>query len=332
MGTQAMEAQEVQGTQQEQTTEQPVIAVDSEAAELQAAREQLQAAAQESVQDTVSEIPEVAEVQPSAEPAAKHDEHGKGNPTAAIIAMRKRLQDAATENLLLKGQVQALSTMVRGDLAVEPTAEIAEVEEPHDPLKAIKAEKLDLARMFEEGDLTIREMEERRQALEDREWEVRMAAMKPAPQADLQLEAATSQLETDYPVLKILTADDLTPLAEIARRQAERDGVVLQGSTGTLELRTRIAKLATQMYGGEVQQQSSGPTTRAVLSDNAQARESKLALQSRMPPDVTRMGSAATDAAPSESELVSRMSGMTEDEQMALLKSMPGLKTRILGG
>lgn len=64
------------------------------------------------------------------------------------------------------------------------------------------------------------------------------------------LEEQTRQLETDYPVLRQLTAEDLEPLVAIAYHDAVREGKPIKaGVAGTLELRTRVAQIATRLYG-----------------------------------------------------------------------------------
>lgn len=260
---------------------------------------------------------------------AKNVAHEKGDPTAAIIALRRKNQEMAHRNAVLEGQVQAYASMAKA-----PEQAVQFEPEPVVSIDSLRAEKLSLAEQFDAGDISAREMEARRQALDDQEWQLRQESMQPIaqPQNDLYLDQATAALEQQYPVLSILTADDLSPLADLARRSFARQGIELSGSQGTLMLRTEIAKLATQHFGGGLSQQSTEvvkPTQ--PLSPAAQARESKMAMAAAMPPDVSRMGSAGSTGI-SESELMSQLSGKSEDEQMTLLKSMPGLAKKLLGG
>jgi hypothetical protein len=348
-----MDPQEMNSTTQEQqvdtsvtgqtapTTQPEPRVLDHDELELQQAQDALKAEEQGT---TVTETTQVATATAPAAatppatttaPAAdtqKPEEH-KGNPTAAIIALRKRLQDETTQRLILQGQVQAFSSMA------QQTAKPAEeVIEEVDPLFEVRSHKQALAEKFDAGEISARDWESQRQSLEDQEWEIRAAKMQPVtapaqPATDLQLETATVALETQYPVLSILTVEDLQPLEALARRQAAREGKPIQsGALGTLDLRTRIARLAQQEYGGGDVQSPPVSTTTTALSPEAQAREKKLALSQSMPADVTTMGSAASAASPSESELVARMQGMTEDEELSLLNSMPGLRLKILGG
>lgn len=260
----------------------------------------------------------------------KKPEHDK-DPTAAIISLRKKLQETATQNLLLQGQVQALSSLHRGQTEGEQPEQVEVAPgKTAETLQSVRELKLALAEQFDQGDISAREMEQRRQELDDKEWQIREAARQPVvtPQADLQLEQATAKLEADYPILAILSADDMAPLAEIAIRQAEREGNTLQGAVGTLELRTRIAKLAQQMYGATNQTESKTP---APLSPAAKAREAKLDLASRMPPNVANMGSAATSGTMTDAEVEARLNSMSESEALKFLDSMPGLAKRIMG-
>ena len=257
-----------------------------------------------------------------AEP--KPEDH-KGNATAAIIAERRKRQAAEAQALILQGQVQAMTAMM------QPTREQAEPEVVVTPLQSVRSEMIALAEKFDQGEISAKDMEEQRQALADREWEIRSTSLQQtqaAPATDLHLETATAQLEKDYPVLNILTAEDLAPLATLAKRQAEISGKPIQpGAMGTLELRTRIAQLATQMYGGP----STASTPQPALSEDAQARERKMAFAAGMPPDVTKMGSPASDTLTNESDALARMEGMTEEQQWALLKTLPVSARTTLG-
>ena len=257
-----------------------------------------------------------------AEP--KPEDH-KGNATAAIIAERRKRQAAEAQALILQGQVQAMTAMM------QPAREQAEPEVVVTPLQEVRSEMIALAEKFDQGEISAKDMEAQRQALADREWEIRSTSLQQtqaAPETDLHLETATAQLEKDYPVLNILTAEDLAPLATLAKRQAEISGKPIQpGAMGTLELRTRIAQLATQMYGGP----STASTPQPALSEDAQARERKMAFAAGMPPDVTKMGSPASDTLTNESDALARMEGMTEEQQWALLKTLPVSARTTLG-
>ena len=260
-----------------------------------------------------------------AEP--KPEGHNKeASLTAALIAERRKRQTAEAQVLIKEGQVQAMQSMM------QPTREQpAEPEVVVTPLQSVRSEMIALAEKFDQGEISAKDMEAQRQALADREWEIRSTSLQQtqaAPATDLHLETATAQLEKDYPVLNILTAEDLAPLATLAKRQAEISGKPIQpGAMGTLELRTRIAQLATQMYGGP----STASTPQPALSEEAQARERKMAFAAGMPPDVTKMGSPASDTLTNESDALARMEGMTEEQQWALLKTLPVSARTTLG-
>lgn len=322
-----------------QTDVQQVVQTDPMAAEM-AALEAAIAAEEGAAPATTTDAPVVAEpATPSAaaivatpdqpaEPAAK----APSKEVAAIIAMRKQLQQVQAQNLLLQGQAQAYASMAQGQAATQAEPEVAEV----DPLQAIHADRVALAEAFDAGDITAKEWEIKRAALDTEEWELRTASLQPvvqaAPVTDLSLEKATAQLEVDYPVLKQpwLSEEMLEPLSKIARHQAQAQGKPIQpGALGTLELRQRIAKLAQDMYGGGVSttQQPAAPA----LSADAQARAQKLDAAAAMPPDVSKMGSAAVEHLSSEAEILSRMEGLTEDQQWALMKTLPSSVRTALG-
>lgn len=336
MGVENAEAtvtQEQQVQQQEQakpaeTTVEHLDPVARELAEVTAAIAAEEAAAAKPVGEQQQDVQ-----QPAAQPAAAAEHaDAKGNPTAAIIALRRANQELQQKLMLATGQNQALMAVAVSKGGELPAEIQTEAPAEPDTIEKVRAERMALAEKFDAGEISAKDMEAQRQALEDREWEIRQATFAPAQvqQGDLQLEAATAQLEKDYPVLKILSAQDLEPLAALARIQAAREGTPIQsGAMGTLDLRTRIAKLANQHFGG-----GAAPTTTqqpAALSDEAKARAAKLDLASRMPPDASNLGSAASDVAMSETEVLSRMEGMTEEEQWALMKTLPGSVKTALG-
>lgn len=276
--------------------------------------------------------------QPAATPAAPaKPADAKGDPTAAIIALRRANQELHQKLMLATGQNQALmavATAKGGEPVAEPQPGSEQPAAEPDTIDKVRAERMALAEQFDAGEISAKDMEAQRQKLDDREWGIRQAMLAPAPvqQSDLHLEQATAKLETDYPVLKILSAQDLAPLAALARIQAAREGTPIQpGAVGTLDLRTRIAKLAHQHFGGGAAAATTTPTKPAGLSEDALARAAKLELASRMPPDATNLGSAASDVAMSESEILSRMEGMSEEEQWALMKTLPGSVKTALG-
>ena len=106
----------------------------------------------------------------------KKPEHDK-DPTAAIISLRKKLQETATQNLLLQGQVQALSSLHRGQTEGEQPEQVEVAPgKTAETLQSVRELKLALAEQFDQGDISAREMEQRRQELDDKEWQIREAA------------------------------------------------------------------------------------------------------------------------------------------------------------
>ena len=338
MGVENAEAtvtQEQQVQQQEQakpaeTTVEHLDPVARELAEVTAAIAAEEAAAAKPVGEQQQDVQ-----QPAAQPAAAAEHaDAKGNPTAAIIALRRANQELQQKLMLATGQNQALMAVAVSKGGELPAEIQTEAPAEPDTIEKVRAERMALAEKFDAGEISAKDMEAQRQKLDDREWGIRQAMLAPAPvqQSDLHLEQATAKLETDYPVLKILSAQDLAPLAALARIQAAREGTPIQpGAVGTLDLRTRIAKLAHQHFGGGAAAATTTPTKPAGLSEDALARAAKLELASRMPPDATNLGSAASDVAMSESEILSRMEGMSEEEQWALMKTLPGSVKTALG-
>lgn len=307
---------------------------------------------------------ETAGEQPAGQPAstAKPTPTGappKVVPVAVVLAERKRAQDAMRVAAELQGENRVLRALAKvGD----PTgAEAGDTGEPapsaaepsiDDQIGKIRQDKLALAKKVDDGEITVAQQAEQLAALEDREWELRTEKMRSQVQQDTRreviaqdttLEEHAATLEKDFPIIKALSQEQLNPFVEAAYRQAEAEGKpITAGAAGTKELRERTARLAhahyAQFFGGGAtgNPQSSaaqpGPATgTAPLSADAKARAAKLDLQGRMPPDATNVGAPASGTGVTEAEALSRMDGMTEDEQIRFLDSVPMLKAKILG-
>ena len=291
------------------------------------------------------------------EPAAKTEE--KMVPLAALYKERKERQALAHQNAVLSGQVQALAHVVA--LKKEGDAEIEVVTQtPEERIEEIDAEKLELSKKFDAAEISATEMRTREIELdrEARKLTVQMAteaaqaaAPKVAAVTDLHLEEATAKLGTDFPIINILTQAQLAPFEEAAYAEAEAEGKPIQpGARGTLELRTRMARLADESYGPKMEEyyakkfgvdlKAVKPRTTATssnvaeLSAAAKAREAKIAAQSEFPPNVAAMGSAAGGQGLTEAQLEAQLDNpnLSEAEAEALLKSLPPSIRRSLGG
>lgn len=243
---------------------------------------------------------------------------------------------AELEVARLRGENEALRAM-----AVKPADQPGTALTPTEELASIRQQRLDLAQKFDNGEITAVEREKQSQQLEDRTSELRQAMVKPAPVRveDINdnpvVAEHSASLEKDYPVLVATRADGkpvltdaiMQALIPLAIAEADADGVKVRGGAlATMNLRTYVAKVATRVYG-HVKPPEKPPT----LSAGAKALEVKLEAADNAPPDVSKVGAVGKAGDITEAEAESRMNSMNEDERLAFMASMPGLRKKLLG-
>lgn len=269
---------------------------------------------------------------------ASHPDKAHDDPTAAIVALRKRSQALMADKLRLEGMVQALQ-----NIAPKPETKAAPAQPAADPRTHLRDQRLALAAQADSGEITLVEMRQKDMELEDRikeiEYQQLIAGMQqrqaPAHETDLSLEQATAKLAADYPVLETLSVADLAPFKDLAYAQAAREGNPIQpGALGTLELRTRMAKLATKMYGAEPAPaaQTQPKVEGTAVNHKADALAAKVEMQAGMPPNVAALGKANTEQGMSEAELTARLTdpNLTYEDSAKLLKTVsPALRQKL---
>lgn len=205
----------------------------------------------------------------------------------------------------------------------------------------------EIAKKFDDGDVTFSEMQREMRELNKREADIREQQLlakvpKPqyqpqqqAPQGDnLYLEQKTRELEQQHPYVEMIEDDsDFNWLVGKARTQLEGEGVRLDNTDiAKFRLRERVAQLSDQ-YGPmltgkqlpqQEQQQQTGP------SATAEARRQKLQMQNEMPPDLSRVppsgggNQGGEPGQPSDAQLET----MSDDDIAAL---PPQVRNRMLG-
>lgn len=328
MGTENLTSEAIEqpaGT--EQATE-PVQTGDLYDAELAAAQRELAAQEGNAEGRQAEEAPPEGEPTIQAEPDALPPKEEPKVPVSAIYKERKHRQAVELENARLQGELDAMRRMQ----ATESEQQAQAAAQATDPLSQMEAEQDALAEKFDAGELSALDWQRQNRALQKQIDEARLSQRETqAIRSDQSLEAHAAQLVKDYPVLNAITDQQAAILSDLAYAEAAREGKPIgTGVEATKELRTRIAVLANKLYGGAGQttQPKAGGQT---LSQEALAREAKLDLQMGMPPDVSRMGSAASGVSMSEEEVLDRLNRLPDDEAMKLLNTMPALKARITG-
>lgn len=295
---------------------QPEVKVDPAAAETEAAKVAAEAEAK-------------AKAEAEAAEAAKAKDH---DPHAAIVAFRKQNQILLAEKLRLEGMVEALK-------AVQPAAPAAKAVEV-DPLDTIAAKRVALAEQADTGDITLAEMrrqdmalEREARAIELQQFLATQTQAAPRNEPDLYLEQATMKLTEDYPILNELTVAALAPFKDLAYAQAEREGTPIQpGALGTLDLRTRMAKLATKMFGEAAPAATAAGSAPASGDTKAAALAAKIEMQNGMPPDATKIGNANTETSMTEAELTRRLTdpNLTYEESAKIMATVsPAIRAKL---
>lgn len=246
-------------------------------------------------------------------------------PLAVAKAERSARQEAEQRAAYWQGQAEA-----RASAQAAPATPVVPEPSPEERLAAISAERLSLAEQYDQGAIKTREWEERRIALEHETWNIQNALQPQAPQVNIAAavweEQETARIEGAYPVLKAMTQADLMPLVEVARRQAQREGVPIEeNSRGTVELRERVARLATSMYGG-APPASQQPAAIPGVHPNAAAA----ALAVSHPANVSQIGAASVAGALTDEQALAQMAKMNETEQIAFMDRNPLLVNRAL--
>jgi hypothetical protein len=195
-----------------------------------------------------------------------------------------------------------------------------------------------LATQFDNGEITMADLEEKRAVLIDREQAIReealLAKVKPAPAAkdgSLLLDERTAELESQHPWVTVFDAV-ATPaewgmVKALAVENLTGQGIdPTQGDRGSLALRAEVARLMDQIGPGlltaratekgvvipgqqqQTQQpkpQQQPPGGKPPLSTEAAARAAKLALAAEAPPNLTSMTGS----------VIQRVTELTETER-----------------
>lgn len=164
---------------------------------------------------------------------------------------------------------------------------------------------------------------------------------------DTQIETNVVELETKYPIIKGLTELEMQGFVSKAYQQAKDEGKPIRdGGLETMRLHNMTAKAAHDHYAqffkpaptpeGERQDtpskstlSSQGQTSgKKGLSNQAKDRADKMDFAASHPPDINQIGSAA-EGVLNDDQILAKMNGMDETEQIEFLESMPGLAKRL---
>ena len=264
---------------------------DAELAELErlAAEEEAQAKPEEQQTGETAQEPKP---QPATHmiPKARLDEvlrHGG--------ELQARLDQLAQQNAFLAGQLEAMG---------RTTTSPPDPQQSADPVAEVKARLFALGDRYDQGELSMREFLEQRDALDAELVQARAEASRPTPEQfqvtvnrDPVVASHLNRLQSQNPWFANVPQEHVQEfLVPRARELLERQGVIIEADAqSTMILREAVVDLARNFgmdlkYGGA---QSPQPAPRPQPTGvTPQERAAKVELANRLPPNPTRVGSA----------------------------------------
>lgn len=273
-------------------------------------------------------------------------------PKARLDEVLRQKEQSELEAAYWRGQAEARQTPQAPAPGSPQQQQPAPVDGPEQKLAGIHARQDQLAKQFDDGEITLADFTRQNRELTNEELVLReeqlVAKVRPAAPAqgqadELYLETMTAKLEEEHPWVQVFdqvgTKSDWAYLKTRAiENLTERNIDPSKGSMGKFELRREMAKLADELGPSLVAQRAKASgiaipgqpaaapaagTQRPNLSPAAQARAAKLNMAADAPPDVTSMTSSGTDIGYTAAQL----EGMS-DEDIANLPA--SVKAKIL--
>ena len=266
---------------------------DAELAELErlAAEEEAQAKAEPEPQEPGETPPADPEPKPAQPmpmiPKARLDEVLRQGGE-----LQARLDQLAQQNAFLAGQLEAMGRGAKQPEQQQP---------PPDPVSEVKARLFALGDRYDQGELSMREFLEQRDALDAELAQARAEMSRPSPEQfqvtvnrDPVVASHLNRLQQANPWFASVPQEHVQEfLVPRARELLEKQGVIIEADAqSTMILREAVVDLARTFgmdlkYGGQPQPQPQAPA-----GVTPQERQAKVDLASRLPPNPTRVGSA----------------------------------------
>lgn len=329
----------------EKTIEDEHLEAAIEAADKEAKKAEVDDPAPAAAPGAVEDVP--TETDPTKVGAVK-EEAPKMVPVGVVTALRKENTELKHSNANLAGQVhmaEQIQGRQGGGQVIDSTPKPKTFDEQ---LGDLDTSLLAIAQKVDDGEISNEDAEKQRIEVRKQERAI-LADMnrppEPAPAAttepmqDLGLEEHMSGLVKEHPVLLELNQVQMEPLRTLAYEQAERDGnPITPGALGTKNLRERMAKFATQLYGtqdpapsGDDPAPAADTTNKGLSEAEIAKRDKKLELAQTHPTDTSQLGSASDPQMVSDDEALARMENMSTEEQIAYLDKNPALMQRLEG-
>ena len=269
-------------------------------------------------------------------------------PIAALHESRGNLRDSELARARLEGMLAASQQQVERGGTPTPGQPAQPQQTLEAQVDALNAQVDALWAKGDEGELSLVEIRKQERVIEA---QIRTIQGSPGgtvqpqgqqpPQLDATIEQNLVRLETDYPVITALNEVTMSQFVKQAYESAQAEGKPIgDGALETMRLHNLAAKHAHDHYA-KFYAQTTAPVAPATpqpqvpaetpgggLSEAAQARAAKMDLAAQHPPNINNLGTSA-DGQMSDEQISSKMEGMSEDEAIEFLDTMPGLAKRL---
>jgi hypothetical protein len=225
-------------------------------------------------------------------------------PKARLDEEIKKSSSAAHEAAYWKGIADAREVMLKQGKGGDSEATQQVVETPEQKIAKFDDGIVELAKKYDDGEITMAEFKKQERDFQKQIREVEMSAVKqpPAPQPvktgnDLYMQEKAQQIVTEHPYLELMSEGDRLFLGEKAEAELIAEGARLQigDPASILAVQKRMGELSDRLgsalTGKQLPQKTvTQPLKKAGVSENAAARQVKLEMKNTQPPPTHSLG------------------------------------------
>jgi len=279
------------------------------------------------------------------------DEKGKTVPLAVLMQERNESRARERELELKLARTEGALSAKQGDPDDAGESDPHQ-KSPEEQISELNEQVDELYQQADDGELTFLQARQKERELQDQIDTIKSSSAQQIQDSqpvvmDARIEENLVELETKYPIIKTLDEQQMNGFVRQAYQQAEEEGQPIRnGALETMRLHNMATKMAHDHYaqfyqttqqasndqpGASSSEQSSpnGQTSgKQGLSPQAQARANKIDLAAGHPPDINKIGSAA-EGTLNDTQILAKMKGLSEEERIEFLDSMPGLAKRL---
>jgi len=242
-------------------------------------------------------------------------------PKPRFDEVNSELAEARRKLAYAEGRIAAMESKPSPDPSPQEPQQ-----EQENPLAAINNQIRALARRFDDGEISAAELEEQRQVLDDQRQAIReqqlLAKIQPPKAApsladEAFLQDRSRRIAEEHPYAEEIPDDKFQHLVRLATQElGENWQNMPSGAHKTLALREKVGELS-DVFGPGWVGQLNKPTApqQQPLSPQAQARNAKLDVAARMPPDISNLTGTSPAGVPSGDALET----MSDEEIIAAM-------------